>query len=131
MRTGTIILIAALLMVIASCGNSTPPPVVQVSATDLYKAFEQDEAAAKKRFEGKSLAIEGEVADTWGAGAPGAKPSVTFKVDSGGIVNCSGELPVVMGMYKKGSRSTVICPASELRYSALNKSIQISGCNVF
>ena len=125
----TILLLTASLMVTASCDNSTPPPMVQVTATDLYKAFEQDEGAAKKRFEGTSLAIEGEVADTWGAGPPGAKPSVSFKVDSGGIVNCSGELPVVMGMYKKGSRSTVTCPASELRYYALSKSIQIWGCH--
>jgi len=129
MRTGTINLIAAFLMLIAGCGNSIPPTLVQVSATDLYKAFEQDEAAARKRYEGMTLAIEGEVIDTWGAGPPGAKPSVTFKVDSGGSVICSGELPVVMGTYKKGSRSTVTCPASELRYYALSKSIQIWGCD--
>src|SRR5262245_19775001 len=104
MRACTIILATALLAGAVSCATPAPPlPTVQITATELYNAFAQDETGAAKRFEGKALAISGEVASTWGAGPPRAKPSVTFKGDSGGIINCSGNLPVNLGMYEKGA----------------------------
>jgi hypothetical protein len=132
MRASSILL--TLLVFLGGCGKRGPAPTtadlptVQVTATELYKEFAQDEAAAKKRFEGKSLEISGEVIDTWGAGPPRAKPSVTFKVDSGGILYCSGDLPVGLEQYKKGTRSTVTCPGSKVSFSALNNSLQIWDC---
>ena len=129
MRGTVMLLLAAVLSVSESCcSKPAAVPPVQIAATDLYKAFEADEAAATQRFAEKSLVIEGDVSDVWGAGPPGAKPSITFRVDPGKMVHCSGDFPPEY-MAKKGQRFSVTCPASTVRYSALNKSIQFWDCH--
>jgi hypothetical protein len=81
----------------------------------------------RNALKGRRLRFSREVVDTLGAGPARAKPLVTFKADSGGIVSCSGDLLVRLGMYERGARSTVTCPASTLRFSALNNRLQIWG----
>lgn len=132
-RIIAIALVTALSMGALSCNRPSPAPPLRILASELYNSLQTDEAAARQRFNGRLLIITGEVANYWAAGPPGANPMITFQAEPQGSVHCSGSFPppssdMDFSRYAKGQKITVRCPGSNLRYWALNQSVQIWDC---
>jgi hypothetical protein len=129
-------LMAVLTMVVplsvGACkkSNEPAPAPVQISATELYNAFEEDAESARRRFEGSLLVIRGELSSFFDGAPPGSHPAVTFKTDSGGSVTCGGDALIhLLPRVQKGRQVTLECPSSTARFwPQPNNSLELSDC---
>ena len=61
----------------------------QLTATELYQAFETDEPKANQKYLNKILEVEGSIVDVMSS--DDLKPSISLKTDGFGVVKCSFE----------------------------------------
>ena len=108
--------------------ESSPP--VEISAQDLYDAFEADSAGAAGRFAGRTLVITGMTASIFSGGPPGSHPAITLKTGAGPSVHCSGEALVhALAEVREGQTVTLECPGSTARFwPQPNGSIELDDC---
>jgi hypothetical protein len=123
------------LILLNLCSCSKPKDVAEaptrISATDLYKAFQQDADSAKRRFEGKAVTVTGKISGLFTGGPPGSHPAITFMTDSGGSVSCQGDpLIHIFDKLQKGQEATVTCTSTKILYSPQpNNSVELDGCS--
>ena len=127
-----IALIAAALLNLYGCSkrNDKAEAPIKISATDLYKAFQQDADSAKRRFEGKVLIITGEISGLFSGGPPGSHPAITFKTDSSGSVTCQGDSLIhLFAKLQRGQEATLRCSSPTVRYwPQPNNSLELEDC---
>jgi hypothetical protein len=126
-RSGIAVLIASVL---ACGGGDAPDRDVEISPSDLYRAFAEDSAGAAERFAGATLVISGRPSAVFSGAPPGSSPAFTFTVDPGGTVHGSGEgLVHLLQDAAEGRPVTLACPASEARFwPAPNESLELFDC---
>ncbi len=67
----------------------------ELSATELYEAFDRDEAKANEMYLNKILEVEGTVTDV--VNSDDLKPSISLQTNGFGVIKCSFESAEALG----------------------------------